>query len=158
MRRLLWLVGFGLTAVAAAGEQAAASRLQVGDCVLYREGGDGLVLITPVYWLRGTVVSVVDEQRLAGTCPHIGKPLLAYSPADHARLAAAMPCVSDGGPPVEVRFARVGVAVDDWETPWSSQQGATGWLFRGRFLEQALAKGKVIEINANRLTTCGRDQ
>jgi len=155
VRRTLCLAAFSLLSVVAVGDDTASPEPQVGDCVLFREGGAGLLLTTPVYWLRGTVNAVAHEQRKALACPRIGKPQIAYTPADHARVAAAMPCVAEPGEDLEVKVTRVQVAVDDWETPWSPQQGTTGWLFRGRFLEQTLAKGKVIDMAANWLTTCG---
>ncbi|WP_186409100.1 hypothetical protein [Candidatus Accumulibacter aalborgensis] len=131
---------------------------QVGDCVVFREGGVGLLLLTPVYWLKGSVAGVSRQQRVIRACPRIGKQASAYTPADHARLAGAMPCVDEGGVTAdgaELRdVIRVQVAVADWETPWSHQQGTTGWLFRGQFLNQTLKKGGVIDMDVTWLVPC----
>ena len=112
---------------------------------MFREGGAGLLLRTPVYWLRGSITGVSRTRPMAQACPHIGK------------QAAAMPCVDKGADAVEVDVVRVQVAVDDWETPWSPQQGTTGWLFRGKFLNQTLEKGKVIDMDATWLVRCEAD-
>lgn len=148
-----------LSASLLAEEEVASSSLAVagpqpGDCVVFREGGAGLLLRTPIYWLRGSVVGVMRERRLAAACPRIAKSATALSPADHARLAAAMPCVDEGVEPREVDVLRVRLAVVEWETPWSPQQGTTGWLFRGRFLDQTLEKGKEIDMDARWLQRC----
>ena len=37
------------------------------------------------------------------------------------------------------------------------QQGTTGWLFRGKFLEQTLKKGEVIDMDATWLLHCAAD-
>lgn len=138
-------------------------RPQPGDCVLYREGGDGLIFTAPVYWLRGTILAIVREQRRLAVCPTIGKPKSAYTPADWAMLVAASPCVDRpaSSPPAalpapagEVAVTRAQLVVDDWETPWSHQHGNTGWLFRGQFLAQPLQRGKVIEMDTSWLVPC----
>lgn len=163
--RLVWAIAAAVLAVsvladeggAAAGPAAVPSDPQIGDCVMFREGGAGLLLRTPVYWLRGSIAGVSRTRRMAQACPHIGKQAAAHTPADHALLAAAMPCVDKGADAVEVDVVRVQVAVDDWETPWSPQQGTTGWLFRGKFLNQTLEKGKVIDMDATWLVRCEAD-
>lgn len=138
----------------------AASGPQVGDCVIFREGGAGRLLTAPTYWLKGSIAALSRQRRQLDRCPHIGKPASAFTPADQARLAAAMPCVEQTSasalatPPREVEVMRVQVAVADWETPWSHQHGTTGWLFRGRFLEQPLAKGALIDMDATWLERC----
>jgi len=53
-----------------------------------------------------------------------------------------------------VSVIRVQLAVEAWETPWSSQHGAGGWLFRGQFLDQTLRKGEIVDIDANWLEPC----
>lgn len=163
--RLVWAIAAAVLAVsvladeggAAAGPAALPSDPQIGDCVIFREGGAGLLLRTPVYWLRGSIAGVSRTRRMAQACPRIGKQAAAYTPADHARLAAAMPCVDKGADAVEVDVTRVQVSVEDWETPWSPQQGTTGWLFRGRFLEQTLKKGEVIDMDTIWLLRCAAD-
>lgn len=131
---------------------------QLGDCVVFREGGAGLLLRTPVYWLKGSVAGVSRQQRMIRACPRIGKQASAYTPADHARLAGAMPCVDEGAVIADAAMSsdvvRVQVAVADWETPWSHQHGTTGWLFRGQFLNQTLKRGGVIDMDATWLVPC----
>ena len=158
----------GLTAAASllatsllAGNQAsvmaaAATALQVGDCVIFREGGAGQLLKTPTYWLKGSLAAVSHRQHQFDRCPHLGKPVAAYTPADRARLAAAMPCAEHASSnlPRPVEVTRVQVIVAEWETPWSYQHGTTGWLFRGQFLEQTLQKGAVIDMDSAWLERC----
>ncbi len=127
-----------------------------GDCVLFREGGVGLLLKTPTYWLKGSIAGISNEFRLAGRCPHIGKPESAYSRDDWVRVAAAMPCVESGADGREVAVVRISVAVEEWETPWSNLHGTVGWLFRGHFLDKPLKKGELIEMDANWLENCPR--
>jgi hypothetical protein len=135
---------------------AAATGPQVGDCVIFREGGAGQLLTTPTYWLKGSLAAVSRRQHQFDRCPRLGKPLAAYTPADRARLAAAMPCAEHASSdlPRAVEVIRVQVTVAEWETPWSYQHGTTGWLFRGQFLEQALQKGAVIDMDAAWLERC----
>ncbi len=128
--------------------------LQPDDCVAFREGGVGLLLRTPVYWLRGSIVGISRTRRMLQVCPRMAKPVIAYTRADHLRLAAAMPCVGEGAVTGEVEVMRVRVAIDDWETPWSPQHGTTGWLFAGRFLDQTLKKGALIDMDASWLLRC----
>jgi len=128
--------------------------IQLGDCVKFEEGGAGLVLRTPVYWLTGTVASVFSERRRAGQCPDIGKAVSAYKHEDWIRVAAAMPCVGSELEAHDVEVTRLKVIVEAWETPWSNQHGAVGWLFRGKFLETPLKKGEVIEMDTTWLKKC----
>ena len=131
-----------------------ASSLQLGDCVMFREGGAGFLLRTPTYWLRGLVAGISPERRLARRCPEIGKLMPAYTREDWARVAAAMPCVDSDADVREVDVVRIRVAVEAWETPWSNQHGTVSWLFRGHFLDQALNKGALIEMNSSWLERC----
>jgi hypothetical protein len=129
---------------------------QVGDCVMFREGGGGLILKSPTYWLRGSVAGVLQESRTAGRCPDLGKAQSSYTHHDWVRHAAALPCVDDDAVRV-VDVTRVQVAVEDWETPWSNRHGTARWLFRGQFLDQRLRKGESIDIDANWLEPCQSD-
>lgn len=54
----------------------------------------------------------------------------------------------------EVDVLRIGLMIDEWETPWSHQHGSTGWLFRGYFLDTPLKKGEVIDLDASWLERC----
>ena len=129
---------------------------QLGDCVLFREGGAGLLLKTPTYWLRGSIAGMSSERRLAGRCPQIGKPESAYTRDDWVRVAAATPCVESDAEVREVAVTRISVEVDEWETPWSSMHGTVGWLFRGHFLDKPLKKGDLIDMDASWLERCAR--
>ncbi len=143
---------FVLSALWLAGAVSAAA--QLGDCVLFREGGAGLLFKAPSYWLRGSIAAISSEQRLAGLCPQIGKPESAYTREDWVRVAAATPCVDSSAEVREVTVTRISVAVDAWETPWSSMHGTVGWLFRGHFLDQPLKKGELIDMDASWLVRC----
>jgi len=125
-----------------------------GDCVMFQEGGAGLVIRTPIYWLKGTVVSVSAERRRAERCPEVGKSVSAYTHGDWIRVAAAMPCVSPSAEERDVDVTRLRMAVDAWETPWSNQHGTAGWLFRGKFLDNVLKIGKEIDMDATWLKRC----
>lgn len=131
-----------------------ASSLQLGDCVMFREGGAGVLFKTPTYWLRGLVADVSPERRLARRCPVIGKLMPAYTRQDWIRVAAAMPCVDNDADVRDVEVLRVRVAVEAWETPWSTQHGTAAWLFRGYFLDQVLSKGGLIEMDSSWLERC----
>jgi hypothetical protein len=132
----------------------AAFALQLGDCVIFHEGGGGLVLKSPTYWLRGSVAGISQERRMAGPCPDLGKPASSYTHEDWVRLAAALPCVENDADQRAVNVTRIRVAVEDWETPWSYQHGTAGWLFRGQFLDQRLKKGELIDLDASWLEPC----
>lgn len=132
----------------------AASGPNVGDCVMFREGGAGRLLKSPTYWLKGSIAGMSHELRMANVCPRLSKPLSSYTPADWALLAAAMPCVDKDSDVREVAVLRIRVSVESWETPWSYQHGTVGWLFRGKFLDQTLRKGELIDMDANWLEPC----
>ncbi len=136
----------------------ASSGLQLGDCVMFREGGSGFLLRTPTYWLRASVAGLSPERRLARRCPEMGKLMPAYTREDWVRAAAAMPCVDNDADVREVDVLRVRVAVEAWETPWSNQHGTAAWLFRGHFLDQALNKGELIEMDSSWLERCEHRQ
>ncbi|MFZ4538764.1 hypothetical protein [Propionivibrio sp.] len=133
---------------------SASSDPQLGDCVMFREGGVGLVLKTPTYWLKGTVAKISHERRQAGRCPEIGKLIQTYTRDDWVRMAAAMPCVDNDSDVREVDVLRLSVSVEEWETPWSKQHGTTGWLFRGYFLDKPLKQGGLIDMDATWLEHC----
>lgn len=146
------LVALGLLALTG----TATAEPRVGDCVLFREGGDGLLLKTPTYWLRGSIAGISNERRLAWRCPQIGKPESAYTHDDWIRVTAAMPCVQSDAEVREVAVMRISVAVEEWETPWTRQHGSAGWLFRGHFLDTPLKRGDLIDMDASWLEHCPR--
>jgi len=148
------LLAIALPAAAAPAAGSARPIPQPGDCVILREGGSGWLLKAPTYWLRGTIDRLVRGRRMAALCPQIGKPMAAFTRADHARMAAAVPCVTSAADVGEIEVLRVHVRVDSWETPWSHQNMAPGWLFRGQFLDQTLHKGLVIDMDASWLEFC----
>jgi hypothetical protein len=169
MRRVLAVVAGSLLAAAlladdaapaASAFSAASAGPQLGDCVIFSEGGAGRLLKAPTYWLKGSIAALSRQRWQLDRCPHIGKPAAAHTVADYARLAAAMPCVEPASVsvvdtlPREVEVTRVQVLVAEWETPWSHQHGTTGWLFRGQFLEQTLRKGALIDMDAAWLEGC----
>jgi len=145
-----------LAACAAAADElsAPAASLRLGDCVIFREGGGGLILKSPTYWLRGSIAGMTQESRIAGRCPDLGKPQSSYTHQDWVQVAAAMPCVENDADARTVDVTRVRMAVEAWETPWSYQHGTAGWLFRGQFLDQRLQKGELIDMDASWLERC----
>ncbi|NJA88536.1 hypothetical protein HCX48_04755 [Rhodocyclus tenuis] len=127
---------------------------QPGQCALFREGGQGYVLKAPTYWLRGTLTEVRRERRHAGLCPAQEKPPSRLSPEDRARYAAALPCVRRANDEREVDVWRVTLRVEAWETPWTRAHGASGWLYRGQFLDQPLREGALLDLDAAWLEAC----
>lgn len=158
VKRLLLSGALALAIAASADEltapAAAPSDLRVGDCVTFREGGDGLIFRTPTYWLKGSVAGIYKEQRLAGRCPIIGRPRSAYTRDDWVRLAASSPCVNTDAEVREVSVLRISMVVEDWETPWSNLHGTAGWLFRGQFLDKPLIRGALIDMDSSWLERC----
>lgn len=128
--------------------------LGIGDCVEFREGGDGRLLKTPAYWVKGSVSKLVAEKRWMAPCPRLGKLLSTYSQGERVRLFEAMPCSWDADEPRLVDVTRVQVIVDSWETPWSIQHGAAGLLFRGAFMGRELVKGGTIDLDSAWLERC----
>lgn len=156
-RSLLVAAAFALSAGATAegGPSAVApDGPQVGDCAIFREGGQGRLFKAPTYWLQGTIATVAAERRLAGVCPQLGKPVAAYTRDDWVRIAASTPCVPSPAEVREVDVWRIRLRVDVWETPWSAAHGSAGWLFRGHFLDQELKRGALIEMDATWLERC----
>lgn len=153
--RSLFLGLLALALPASAAESlTVSSGPQVGDCVMFREGGVGFLFRTPTYWLKGTIAELSPGRRMAGRCPVIGKRVSAYDRNDWVRVAAAMPCVEKDSDVREVDVLRIRVAVEEWETPWSNPHGTAGWLFRGQFLDQSLTKGGLIDMDASWLERC----
>lgn len=151
--KLLFAAALSLSSLAAAADRAPAGP-QVGDCVIFREGGAGRVFKAPTYWLKGTIAALSAERRLAGVCPRLDKPVAAYTRDDWGRIAASTPCVQDAAEVREVDVLRIRFRIEAWETPWSLQHGSSGWLFRGHFLDQALKAGEEIDMDATWLERC----
>ncbi|MBK8399727.1 hypothetical protein [Propionivibrio sp.] len=156
---VLWILGAALLALSASADAlevapSTSADLQVGDCAMFREGGAGLIFKTPTYWLKGSVARISNERKLAGRCPAIGKPPSAYTHDDWVRIVPSLPCVDNDVDIREVAVRRIGVTVEDWETPWSNLHGTAGWLFRGQFLDNPLSKGKLIDMDARWLERC----
>ncbi|MEI7613109.1 MAG: hypothetical protein WCK63_09380 [Betaproteobacteria bacterium] len=128
--------------------------LRPGECVIFREGGGGYVLTTPTFWLKGRVAGIETQRRWAGRCPVIGKAPAAYSRSDWATVVEALSCVASDSEVGEVSVVRVQVVVESWDTPWSNQHGAAGWLFRGMFVDKPLKKGDSIDMDAAWLERC----
>ncbi len=148
-----WLVGWTI-ALWSGLLPAQTPAFSVGDCAVYREGGSGRLFKSPTYWLQGTVLAVTREERLAGLCPRFAKSGAALSREEKWAMARAMPCVARQTEIGQVAMTRVRLAVQTWETPWSSQHGMEGLLFRGAFLGAALVKGEAIDIDAAWLDRC----
>jgi hypothetical protein len=134
--------------------EEALPEFRLGECVMFREGGTGYLLTTPTYWVKGRVAGIESKRRWADRCPVIGKPVSAYSRSDWATVVEAIPCVASDSEVGEVSVLRVQLVVDDWETPWSKQHGAAGWLFRGMFVDKPLKKGVSIDMDAAWLERC----
>ena len=130
------------------------AEMGVGDCVVFREGGEGRLLKAPSYWVKGRVSARMTERRRVEVCPVVAKPLSAYSREDRVRLARAAPCVFNESDAREIEVNWVRVLVDSWETPWSHAHGSAGLLFRGTFIDHALKKGESIEMAAEWLEPC----
>lgn len=104
-----------------------------GDCVIYREGGEGRIFRSPTYWLRGKVAEVIWARRAgAGEGSSEGQGL-------------------QRGADDEMRLRLV---VEAWETPWSIQHGKPGRLFRGQYAGRGLEAGGMVDIEAERLERC----
>lgn len=151
--QFLFAAVLSLSSLAAAADHASAGP-QVGDCVVFREGGAGRVFKAPTYWLKGTIAALSAERRLAGVCPRLDKPVAAYTQDDWGRIAASTPCVQNAAEVREVDVLRVRFRIEAWETPWSLPHGSSGWLFRGHFLDQALKVGEEIDMDATWLERC----
>ena len=126
----------------------------VGECVVFREGGAGVVLKAPSYWMQGKLVALSHHKKILERCPQIGKLPQAYTREDWLRVAEASPCAENTEGVREVMLVRLTVAVEEWDTPWSKQHGAAGWLYRGNFLNTRLEKGVLIEMDSSWVERC----
>lgn len=125
-----------------------------GDCAMFREGGVGYILTTPVYWLRGRIEEVYTRPHQMALCPQLGKTPERYNRDDWMKIAETYPCASDPAKVRELQAVRVRLRVEAWDTPWSSQHGHNGWLYRGHFLKTELKEGVVLDIDGSLLERC----
>lgn len=151
------LLGHVRTAHASDQATTADNHFAVDDCAIFREGGAGRLFKAPTYWMKGRVQRIYLERKLTVRCPVIAKPVQAFTHDDWVRLVSAAPCVTDDAEIREVESELVELIVESWETPWSLQHGASGWLFRGYFLDKALKKGGALELNSAWLRHCEPD-
>lgn len=129
--------------------------IRPGTCVMYREGGQGLVFTAPVYWLKGTVVATEIRSHRLERCPEVpGKTIEQYSREEFNRLANARPCVSRDDLAHVEEVGMVRLKVEDWETPWSRRAANNGRLWQGHFIDRSLVKGMQLEIEADLLGAC----
>lgn len=129
--------------------------MKPGSCVMYREGGSGWIFTNPVYWLKGSVVSVEIRSRKLERCPEVpGKLIEQYTREEFNRLAAATPCVDRDESVREEQTGLVRFQVEEWETPWAKRAANMNRLYQGYFLDRLLKKGMEIEIEADHLGTC----
>ena len=127
---------------------------QPGDCALYREGGEGYILVAPTYYVRGTIAEVYKRSHRMELCPSIPRTRLNYTRADWRELAEAYPCVSDPAKVAEIEVIRIRLRVEDWETPWALQHGRNGMLMKGHFLDTELKQGVELDIDGTLLLRC----
>ena len=129
--------------------------LKAGTCVVYEEGGSGLIITDPVYYLKGTVLSSEVQTRHLGVCPRVpGKTMAQYSRAEFNRHATALPCVSADVPERDEQIGIVRLHVATWETPYAIRAANAGRLYRGMFIDQKLEKDMEIELEADLLGVC----
>ena len=129
--------------------------LQPGRCVVYREGGDGLLITEPSYYVQGRVVAATVQSRRLDACPEVpGKGIEHYSRAEFTRLLHAQPCLAGDPGGREVLVGFVGLRVDEWDTPHARRAANAGRLYRGMFIDRELQKGMEIELEADLLGAC----
>lgn len=129
--------------------------LRPGSCTVYREGGAGWIMVEPMYYLRGTVVSSEVTTRKLQQCPAVpGKTREQYTRQEYVRLVEATPCLAAGEAERDAQVGVVRLRVDDWETPHVRKAENTGRLYRGLFLDRPLQKGMEIELEADLLGPC----
>lgn len=135
--------------------QAGPEMLQAGRCVVYREGGAGLLITEPSFYVQGRVVATRVESRQVATCPEVpGRSIGQYNRAEFTRLLLAQPCVAGDPGGREVLVGVVAVRVDDWDTPHARRAASAGRLYRGMFVDRELQKGMEIELEADLLGSC----
>jgi hypothetical protein len=129
--------------------------LQVGNCVVYREGGSGWVITEPVYYLKGRVLAAEVRTRHLGKCPLVpGKNMEQYSRVEFNSHALAYPCVSADVPERDEQIGFVRLSVTSWETPHAARAANAGRLYRGMFVDKKLEKDMEIELEADLLGVC----
>lgn len=128
----------------------------VGDCVVFREGGEGRLLKSPSFWVRGVVSEMRRGRERVKDCPAAVGAGSMISREALWQLARSAPCVFNRGEndPAEVDVTRVRVVVDAWETPWTTAHGDVGLLFRGTYIGQPLVKGGQIEMLVDWMKSC----
>ena len=128
----------------------------VGECVIFREGGEGRLLKSPTFWVKGVVSEMRREREPVRDCPATVGAGSVISREALWQLAHSAPCVFNRreSDPVEVEVTRVRVVVDAWETPWTTADGDVGLLFRGTYIGQPLVKGGAVEMLADGLKSC----
>lgn len=128
----------------------------VGDCVVFREGGEGRLLKSPTFWVKGVVGETRRERVPLRDCPATAGAGSAVARDALWQLARSAPCVLDRADnnPTEIDVTWVRVVVDAWETPWTAAHGDIGLLYRGTYIGQPLVKGGVIEMLADWLKSC----
>ena len=129
--------------------------LQPGRCVVYREGGDGLLITEPSYYVQGRVVAATVQSRRLVACPEVpGKGIEQYSRAEFNRLLHAQPCMAGDPAGREALVGVVGLRVDAWDTPHARRAANAGRLYRGMYIDKELQKGMEIELEADLLGAC----
>jgi hypothetical protein len=129
--------------------------LQPGRCVVYREGGDGLLITEPSYYVQGRVVAATVQARPLAACPEVpGKGVEQYSRAEFTRLLHAQPCLAGDTSGREALVGVVALRVDEWDTPHARRAANAGRLYRGMFIDRELQKGMEIELEADLLGAC----
>jgi len=128
----------------------------VGDCVIFREGGEGRLLKSPTFWVKGVVSEMRREREPVRDCPSTVGAGSVISREALWQLARSAPCALNrgGSDPAEVEVTWVQVVVDAWETPWTNAHGDVGLLFRGTYIGQPLAKGGTVKMLADGLKSC----
>ena len=125
-----------------------------GDCVIYREGGDGYVFKTPTWWVSGAISEIYTQKRLMDTCPLANKNKMLYTRDDWIKMTEAYPCVDSQEKARHVEVTRIRFKVKEWETPWVKTHGQNGRLYRGYYLDIPLKTGATIDIDGTLLEQC----
>ncbi|SDG78272.1 hypothetical protein [Propionivibrio dicarboxylicus] len=127
-----------------------------GDCVVLREGGEGRLLKSPTFWVKGVVSEIHRERQSVKECPAAARAGSAVTREALWQLARATPCVFGRveGDSADVDVTRARIVVESWETPWTAAHGETGLLFRGTYIGEPLIKGGAIEMPVDWLKSC----